>query len=214
MITYKIINSGSDGNAVIINDIILIDCGVPYNKLHSYINKLSIVLLTHIHSDHFKVSTIKKLAIERPALRFACCSYLAAPLIAAGVPSRNIDVLETGITADYGLFKVKPIHLTHNVPNCGYKLYFGSEKMMYATDTATLDGITAKGYDLYMIEGNYDENSILQTAADKVSNGEYSYEKDVPLRHLSIQQCEKFIADNADFQKSVYLVMHRHKNKD
>ena len=48
---YKIISSCSTGNATIIKDIILIDCGVTFKKLEKYYKKLKIVLLTHIHSD-------------------------------------------------------------------------------------------------------------------------------------------------------------------
>ena len=91
---YKIISSCSTGNAVIIKDIILIDCGVTFKRLEKYYKKLKIVLLTHIHGDHFKKATIKKLAQERPSLRFACCEWLLKPLLECGVDRRNIDVLQ------------------------------------------------------------------------------------------------------------------------
>ena len=65
---YKIISSCSTGNATIIRDIILIDCGVTFKGLEKYYKQLKIVLLTHIHSDHFKKETIRKLAQERPTL--------------------------------------------------------------------------------------------------------------------------------------------------
>ena len=44
---YKIINSGSDGNCTIVNDIIAIDMGVSYKKLSPCVAKLKLVLLTH-----------------------------------------------------------------------------------------------------------------------------------------------------------------------
>jgi len=44
---YNIISSCSTGNATIIKDIILIDCGVTFKKLEQYYKKLKIVLLTH-----------------------------------------------------------------------------------------------------------------------------------------------------------------------
>lgn len=47
---YKILASCSSGNAVIIKDIVLIDCGVAFKRLEKYYKKLKIVLLTHIHS--------------------------------------------------------------------------------------------------------------------------------------------------------------------
>ena len=74
---YKIISSCSTGNAVTIKGIILIDCGVTFKRLEKYYKNLKLVLLTHIHSDHFKKETIKRLAQERPTLRFACCEHLA-----------------------------------------------------------------------------------------------------------------------------------------
>ena len=39
---YKIISSCSTGNATIIRDIILIDCGVTFKKLKKYYNNLSV----------------------------------------------------------------------------------------------------------------------------------------------------------------------------
>ena len=78
---YKIISSCSTGNATIIRDIILIDCGVTFKKLEKYYKQLKIVLLTHVHQDHFNRSTIKRLAQERPTLRFACCEWLLQHLI-------------------------------------------------------------------------------------------------------------------------------------
>lgn len=66
---------------------VLVDCGVPYKALEPYVPKLKLVLLTHIHSDHFQKRTIKRLASERPTLRFGCCRWLVPPLIAAGCRS-------------------------------------------------------------------------------------------------------------------------------
>ena len=123
MVKYNIISTGSDGNATILEEFVLIDCGVPYKALEPYVPKLKLVLLTHIHSDHFQKRTIKRLAEERPTLRFGCCRWLA-PLLAAGVPERQIDVLEPRTMYGYGLCNVIPFMLTHNVPNCGYKVHF------------------------------------------------------------------------------------------
>ena len=71
-------------------------------------------------------------------------------------------MLEIGKKHDYKLFKLIPIKLYHNVPNCGYKIYFDDEKLLYATDTNTLEGIEAKGYDLYMIEANYTDEEMAE----------------------------------------------------
>lgn len=37
----KVISTGSKGNAVIVNDEILVDCGVPYEMIEPYAAKLN-----------------------------------------------------------------------------------------------------------------------------------------------------------------------------
>ena len=76
---YKILASCSSGNAVIIRDIILIDCGISFKRLQKYYKNLRIVLLTHIHSlrplqksNNKKTSTRKtnfKICLLRMAIR-------------------------------------------------------------------------------------------------------------------------------------------------
>ena len=40
--TYNIVATGSRGNAVVINERILIDCGVPYYKLEPHADKIKL----------------------------------------------------------------------------------------------------------------------------------------------------------------------------
>nr|DAH50237.1 MAG TPA: hypothetical protein [Caudoviricetes sp.] len=209
---YNIISTGSQGNAVVVDDIILIDCGVSFKALKDVYKELQIVLLTHIHADHFKRSTIKRLAKERPTLRFGCCEWLANELVEAGVSWRNIDVFEIGKVYDYEVFKVSPVKLYHNVPNCGYRLFTNGEKGIYATDTGHLQGITAKGYDLYMIEANYTDEDLQERINAKLEAGEYCYELNVANRHLSHEQASEWLMDNMN-EKSEYVFLHAHKDK-
>ena len=209
---YKIISTGSQGNAVVVDEIILIDCGVSFKALKDVYKKLQIVLLTHIHADHFKRSTIKRLAKERPALRFGCCEWLANELVEAGVSWRNIDVFEIGKVYDYEVFKVSPVKLYHNVQNCGYRIFANGEKGIYATDTGHLQGITAKDYDLYMIEANYTDEDLQERINAKLEAGEYCYELNVANRHLSHEQASEWLMDNMG-KKSEYVFLHAHKNK-
>ena len=164
---YDIISTGSKGNAVVINNKILIDCGVPLKKLKDVYEGLSIVLLTHKHADHFNKRTIKKLAEERPTLRFACGKQLVPDVVKCGVKKRNIDVVESGKIYDYKAFKISPFTLYHDVENIGWRIFSGGEKAIYATDTKTLDGITAKDYDLYLIEANYTDEELKQRLIEK-----------------------------------------------
>lgn len=207
---YNIISTGSKGNAVVIGGTILVDCGVPFSALRSVYRDIKIVLLTHIHADHFKHSTIKMLAESRPGLRFACCKWLVDDLLKCGVNPFNIDVLEIGKKYDYGEFAVVPVKLYHNVPNCGYRLFLGQEKVLYATDTNTLDGIMAKNYDLYMVEANYEPDKLIASINEKNKRGEYAYEKNVLRNHLSKPDCDEWLAQNKG-KNSEWIYLHQHK---
>lgn len=211
-VKYNILSSGSKGNAVIIENKILIDCGVPYKALSPFINNLSLVLLTHIHSDHFNRRCIKNLASNRPTLRFACGEWLIMDLIECGINKSRIDILNFSTCADYGIFKIIPIPLVHNVPTMGFKIKFSNNrKVIYATDTNSLNGVTAKNFDLYMIECNYEDEEIKNRINDKLDEGEYAYEVQVINNHLSKAKCDEFLLNNMGTE-SEYVYMHMHED--
>lgn len=210
---YNIISTGSHGNAVVLQDIILIDCGVNFKALQEVYKALKIVLLTHIHTDHFNPTTIKMLARERPTLRFACCEWLVQPLVEIGVNKSNIDVLNAGKIYDYGVFRLSPFELCHNVPQCGYKVFFGDKRAIYATDTAHLDGLEAKDFDLYMIEANYQDEELQERINAKTETGEYCYELNVANRHLSKEQADAFLRENMG-ENSQFVYLHGHIDKE
>ncbi len=210
----NIISTGSVGNAVVLNDRLLIDCGVNYKQLSPHVSGLQLVLLTHIHGDHFYPSAIKKLAKMRPTLRFGCCKWLVNNLISCGVQTWRIDVFTPDLMNTYNEdLEITAVELTHNVPNCGYKIFIDGEKIFYATDTNNLNGITAPAYDLYMIEANYEDEEIMERIRQKEENGQYAYEYEVLKNHLSKQKCDDFIVRNAG-TKSKFIYMHRHIGKE
>ena len=208
----NIISSGSKGNAVVLNGVILIDCGVSFKALKDVCRDLKIVLLSHIHSDHFKKSTIRRLAADRPTLRFAAPEWLYESLIKCGVDDSKIDIVEIGKIYDYGAFKISPVKLYHDCPTCGYRIFLGEEKALYATDTYTLDGIAAKNYDLYLIECNYEDEEIKERIREKEEKGEFVYEKRVLRTHLSKADCDNFLVENAG-AKSEFIYMHTHEDR-
>lgn len=210
---YNIIATGSTGNAVVVNDCILVDCGVSFKSLNKVYKDIKLVLLTHEHGDHFKAQTIKRLAQDRPTLRFGCCKWLVPKLLNAGVNTVNIDVYEIGKMYDYRAFKVSPIKLYHDVPNAGYRVHFADGgKMVYATDTAHMQGIKAKDYDLYLIEANYQEDELEERIIAKTAAGQYCYELNVANRHLSHEQASEWLMQNMS-KNSEYCFLHQHKEK-
>lgn len=212
---YKIIESGSSGNATIVEDIVLIDCGVSFKKLQPYYEKLKLVLLTHIHSDHFNKATIKKLASLRPTLRFGCCEWLVQELIDCGVDKRNIDIYENGYEAVYSDdLRLMVFELKHDVSNCGYAIGINDKKYFYATDTCSLENIEAKGFDMYFVEGNYEDEAELERRKQRhIENGEFYYEDRVERTHLSQVQATEWLMENMS-EKSQFIFMHEHKEKE
>ena len=203
----KVISSGSEGNAVIYNNAIMVDCGVSLKALQAVKRSLKIVLLTHKHSDHLKIRTLQRLQAERPTLRVACGDFLLEELPCI----KNIDVLQVGKIYDYGAFKVSPVKLYHDVPNFGWRIFLSNgQKIFHATDTVHLEGITAKGYDLYAIEHNYCEEYIQQAIEEARANGEYTHAYGNINTHLSIQQARAFIEAN---RKESSEVLELHKSR-
>ena len=210
-VNHIIVATGSSGNAVIINNCILVDCGVSYKDIKQYIPQLKLVLLTHEHGDHFRASTIRRIAQERPALRFGCGVWLVSKLLnECAVPAHRIDIMRQSMSSTYGCAQVIPFGLTHDVPNCGYKIILPSgEKVFYATDTLNLNGIVAINYDLYLIEADFGEEEIAQRISDKKAEGLYSYEMRAQKFHLSRELCNDFIVRNGG-PNSEYVYMHQH----
>lgn len=194
---YEVIASGSTGNAVLYNQSILVDCGIPFAKIRPYLKDINIVLYSHVHRDHLNLNTLRKIQLEKPGIRVACGEFLVEHL--PGI--RNIDVIEPGQFYDYGPFKIASFNLYHDVPNIGWRIFIKQPdgnyyKIFMATDTSTLQGITAKGYDLYAIEHNYNEETIIDKINEDRKAGRYSYAEGAMNSHLSEQQAQDFIFKN------------------
>lgn len=205
-------SSGSKGNAVVLEDEILIDCGVSYKALRPYLGGLKIVLCTHCHSDHFNRSTIRKLAYDRPALRFGCGEWLVKHLLGCGVSAHMIDIYAMNTHNIYSSFGIEAFGLYHNVPNCGYKIDINGRMALYATDTSKIETF-AQDYDLYMIEANYDDEEIERRIAQKKADGvQYIYEYKARENHLSLSAANEFLFKNAG-ENSEFVFMHIHEKE-
>lgn len=215
--TCDVVATGSTGNCVIINDAIAIDMGVPYKKISKYADKLQLVLLTHIHGDHFNRRTVKKLHTLHPLIRFGCCPWMVAPLLDAGVPATRIHVYAPGTTLAYDShLRLTAVPVFHDVENCAYKINIDGEKLFYATDTGNLYGVEAAGYDWYLIEANYTVQEIEKRIKTKTENGEFVYEYRAMQTHLSREKADEFLAQNAvpGVSKIVYLHQHKEGSQD
>lgn len=212
----KIIATGSSGNATYLTPYrTMIDCGVSKKDIGKDVFKnVSLILLTHRHSDHFNKRTIKAFGSQRPSVRFGCGEFLVPLLLDCGISPQQIDVYEPDKEYNYGFLSLETVTLTHDVPNIGYKLHLAKDKqnLIYATDTNNLNGITAKDYDYYLVEANYTTEEIHDRIKQKEMEGKYAYEYAVTHNHLSAEKANDWLAENAGANSTIYY-MHEHRER-
>lgn len=202
--TYNVIASGSKGNCEIAMKGVVIDVGVPFSRIKPYIKDIKIILLSHSHSDHFNKSTILRIQNERPSVRVACGEWMKDLL--EGVS--NVDVLDLNKWYDYDLFKISIGKLYHDVPNCFFRLDFSGYKIFRATDTGTLDGVSARSYDLYAVEHNYDEDKANKAIELSDKTGVFCHARGSIKTHLSHRQAWEFITSNSK-ETSEVIKLHK-----
>lgn len=142
----EIIASGSRGNCAIIEDELIIDVGVTPP------NKGSVVLLTHLHTDHTReLSKVQGLPIW--------ATRETAQKLAEKHPYIEFSILGSGnvykIVANGKEFYVHPIKLKHDVPCVGYDITYNGERILFATDfNEILDEIDVRDYTALYLECN------------------------------------------------------------
>ena len=110
-----------------------------------------------------------------------------------------------------GRFSISPFKLYHDVQNCGYRIFKDEVKIFHATDTAHLQGISAKEYDLYAIEHNYNEDTVYDIIREQESQGKFAHQRGSINSHLSEQQARDFIFKNKK-ESSQILRLHETKS--
>jgi L-ascorbate metabolism protein UlaG (beta-lactamase superfamily) len=211
---YKVISTGSKGNAVLINGVILIDIGVSFKTIKKYLKDIKLVLLTHIHGDHLNKKTLKKVMAERPSLRVACCPELYETVVETAGKTTEIDVLTRMDMFKYdNIATINYTYLYHDVANVAWHVELPTgEKALYATDTIRVDHIKAKDYDVYFLESNFLEEEIQEQIDEKKRQLEYAYQERAIETHLSHEKAEEFFIKNAT-PTSLWVKMHESKNK-
>lgn len=194
---YNIIGSSSKGNAIIVEDKILLDCGVTYIKLKSYLKDIKLIFISHVHKDHLLPTTIKHIAYNYPTIKFLTGSEeVVKKLVECGVNKKSIFILKPRKKYDLGLIKAKLEPLEHDTPNYALMFEYGLKKCAYIVDTASVENIEAKNYDLYLIESNY-KDEILEYHKQMCENEDEMYYLDrVDKTHLSYSKANDFLLNN------------------
>lgn len=194
---FKIIESSSAGNCFLF-DRLMIDCGLSYTKIKPYCKNVDAILLTHIHGDHFNKDCIRKVFVNHEHITFVCGEWLREKLLKVGIEERRILIVEFGKVYYLGECKISPVMAYHDVENCGYRImnHITGYKHFHITDTVSLDGIEAKGYDSASIECNHEISRALEIIEEAKENDEFSHLKGAINSHLDVSKAILFCKEN------------------
>lgn len=202
---YDIIGSSSKGNSIIVEDILLLDCGVSYAKLKKYLSKIKLIFISHEHSDHLNKKTIKQIAYNYPTIKFLTASVgVVKTLALLKINYKNVFIPDWGKKYDLGALKIKLEPLYHDVDNYALHWKYKDKKGLYVVDTNRIDHIEAKNYDLYLIEANYKEDLLDYHLINCTDENVLYYLNRVPYTHLSWEKANDFLinnmGDNSEYQ--------------
>lgn len=196
-IDYLKIGSSSKGNCILVQTKFMLDCGVTYKKISKYLKFVKFIFISHIHKDHLFPTTISKIGFNYPTIKFVTSSEeVVKKLISCNIPKKNIYYLQPSKWCNLGMIKLKTEPLAHDVENYCLKWEYEGKKGIYITDTADVDDLKAKNYDLYLIESNYNEDLLKEHIINCEDNNELYYLDRVARTHLSFEQANSFLIEN------------------
>ena len=187
MIDYEIIGTGSKGNAVRLENV-MIDCGVPFKKMHEALYKCDTLLITHRHSDHIKESTLA--AIRK---RFPRIKVYGNSDVAQTVPVDKV-IGEKPFKLKRGNITITPVMGCHDVDVTYFFIDFDGFKVLYATDTCEITNPTGDKLDAVFLEANYDEHILNEVGKQYIRRGYDPFAN--ACRHLSLIACKEFYFGN------------------
>lgn len=206
---YEIINSSSKGNAIVVEDILLLDIGVSYSKIKNYLKNIKLIFISHCHKDHLNPQTIKQIAYNYPNIKYVTGSEIVVKkLVGLEINKKNIYLLNICSWYDLGSIRVCLEPLEHDTPNYALKCKYKGKKLIYIVDTANVDNIKAKGYDLYLIENNYRQDILEKHIQECQDTNKLYYLDRVPRTHLSSEQANSFLIENMA-ENSRYEYIHK-----
>lgn len=160
-------------------------------------------------TDHLNKITIKRIAYDNPTIKFVAGSTdLINILLGCGIKSSNIFALVSDKWYDLGMLKVRLEALEHDVPNHLCKFEINGKRGIYIVDTNTVDNVTAKDYDLYLIEANYMQDVLERHKQELDENHEFDHLYRVERVHLSFAQANDFLIENMG-NNSIYEYIHK-----
>lgn len=200
MIGYKIISSGSVGNAVKLtfpNGIkMMIDIGLSFKALKKELEDCNIVFISHIHADHVNIGCYGQLRKQFPWVKVLASQEVNEFVQAKRKPPVDI-VVDHRTHIDVSGVSFTFLDAPHEVKNLGIIGDYEGQHFLYATDLMTLYAFeeyldeTGDKIDLLLLEANYNAKVIGFMEYMKIHNGYDAYSNG-SYRHLSTRANNEF----------------------
>jgi phosphoribosyl 1,2-cyclic phosphodiesterase len=168
----NIVHTGSKGNCVIIDKKIMIDVGRSYRELEPLLSDMEVIFVTHRHGDHLNPAVINQMTKKMP-WKVNGNLYMNKDVLEKVKSHKNLTnlifpsdhIIDSNTTLNLVIDNKKysfcTFNLYHDVPNQGFVITNElGEKLIYATDTSSLQDAPNEKYDYILIEGNYDEDKL------------------------------------------------------
>lgn len=195
---YKVISSGSKGNCVKINNV-LVDCGVPFTKIKKDLYDVKYLLLTHIHSDHIKPQTLLQILESFPHIQIIGNHEVYQQYPVCTIANAGFDIE----TDDYTF---TPFEALHDVLCYGFTWEHEGKRILYCTDTGSMENAPDLKYDYFFLESNHDEKKL----AAAIGTGKGRYDPFMSgKRHLSTQAAKAFYYMHRRSRESEFIELHK-----
>lgn len=209
MLEYEVIASGSSGNAVVIENV-MVDCGIAYKNLKKKLYDIDYLLITHKHGDHIKKRTYEKIRKEFPNI--AVITNKEVEKFVNG----DVDyVIEPNEPLEIGEYEFNAFSCVHDVMCYGYYWQWfnpeteENEDIIYATDTKDFRFAPRDmEFDYLFLESNHDQNKL--NAIKHTGRKIYGYDAyGNGLRHASTQICKAYYYMHRKSKESELIELHK-----
>ena len=186
-----IINSNSQGNAYILeneNEALLIECGVPFDKIKKALNfnyrKVVGCIITHEHKDHCKSVKDVMAAGMNVYSTFGSLNAMGVSI------SHRANAIVPGQSFSLGEYKILPFKVMHDCADpVGYLInHADCGNVLFLTDSYYCE-YTFKGLNNIIIEANYCQDILDQRVAAG-SNPKFLRDR-VITSHMSLATCKQ-----------------------
>ena len=176
----------------------MVDCGIAFQRLKEYLYDVDYLIITHIHTDHLRKSTYKKIRKMFPNIK-VIGNYEVAQTV-------EVDyIANAGYSVKDLPFNLIPFECIHDVVTYGYIWTIEDKRIIYATDTHDLSlAPVDEPFDYLFIESNHDEKKIKMAKATKGYDPKVSAQ-----RHMSTQKAKEFYYVNRKDKDSELIELHK-----